>query len=330
MKRIILLAMLLTLVLMFGCTPMESGGETGTLVMQITDAPTELNIEKAMVTISNVQVHMAEMEDEEEMVEETENELTGAETAEVEETEMEEEETSSWFTVVEEAQTFDLMQLVDVTDVLGSAELDAGKYTQVRLTLESALVTIDGEEFDLTVPSEKIKLVKGFDIVADETTTLTIDFDAKKSIIAAGDKYILKPTVKVLSEEEMKGKSAEAGMPEETGKPEGKGKPEEVSYMDVTPAEAKELIDTTDIIVIDVSPKYDEGHLPGAINYYAADGSLDEAIPSLDPEATYLVYCHVDSVSILGAEKLIEAGFENVYRLEGNYAAWVDAGYDVE
>jgi rhodanese-related sulfurtransferase len=44
----------------------------------------------------------------------------------------------------------------------------------------------------------------------------------------------------------------------------------------------------------------------------------------------YLVYCHVDSVAIQGAQKLVDAGFIHVYRLEGNYAAWVDAGYPVE
>lgn len=103
------------------------------------------------------------------------------------------------------------------------------------------------------------------------------------------------------------------------------------TYIDVTPAEAKKMIDENpDLIIIDVSPKYDEGHLPGAINYYVGDGSLDEAIPSLDKNAMYLVYCHVDSASILGAQKLIDAGFENVYRLEGNYIAWLAAGYSVE
>jgi rhodanese-related sulfurtransferase len=102
-------------------------------------------------------------------------------------------------------------------------------------------------------------------------------------------------------------------------------------YTDVTAAEAKELIDTNpDLIVIDVSPHYDDGHLPGAINYYLGDGSLDAAIPTLDKNKDYLVYCHVDSVSINGAKKLVDAGFETVYRLEGNYQAWVDAGYPVE
>lgn len=103
------------------------------------------------------------------------------------------------------------------------------------------------------------------------------------------------------------------------------------SYTDLTPAQAKELIDSNpDVIIIDVSPEYDNGHLPGAVNYYLGDGSLDEAIPMLDKDATYLVYCHVDSVAIAGAQKLVDAGFTNVYRLEGNYSAWVEAGYPVE
>lgn len=103
------------------------------------------------------------------------------------------------------------------------------------------------------------------------------------------------------------------------------------AYMDVSPMEAKELIDNNpDMIIIDVSPYYAQGHIPGAINYYLGDGSLDEAIPMLDKTKVYLVYCHVDSVAIQGAIKLIEAGIEVVYRLEGNYSAWVAAGYPVE
>lgn len=92
---------------------------------------------------------------------------------------------------------------------------------------------------------------------------------------------------------------------------------EEVSgYIDVTPEEAKELIENNpELIIIDVSPNYAYGHLPGAVNYYIGDGSLDNAIPTLDKEGKYLVYCHVDSTAIAGAQKLVDAGFKNVYRL---------------
>lgn len=103
------------------------------------------------------------------------------------------------------------------------------------------------------------------------------------------------------------------------------------TYIDVTPAEAKALIEENpDLVIIDVSPDYLKGHLPGAVHYYIGDGSLTEAIPTLDKSRKYLVYCTLQSGSIQGAQKLIDAGFENVYRLEGNYQAWVDAGYPVE
>lgn len=103
------------------------------------------------------------------------------------------------------------------------------------------------------------------------------------------------------------------------------------SYTDVAAAEAKALIDKTpDIIIIDVSPVYAKGHLPGAVNYPLGDGSFDRAIPTLDKARTYLVYCHVDSVAIRGAQKLVDAGFTKVYRLVGNYSGWVAAGYPVE
>ena len=85
-----------------------------------------------------------------------------------------------------------------------------------------------------------------------------------------------------------------------------------------------------DLTVIDVSPDYAKGHLPGAVNYYLGDGSLDAAIPNLDKNAMYLVYCHFESASRAGAQKLEDAGFQNVYRLDGDYSAWVAFGYPIE
>jgi len=102
-------------------------------------------------------------------------------------------------------------------------------------------------------------------------------------------------------------------------------------YIDVSPAEAKDLIENKEnLVVLDVSDQYANGHLPAAINHPVGDGSLDEAIPSLDKNVPYLVYCRIDSASISGATKLVEAGFGEVYRLEGNYAAWTAAGYPTE
>ena len=106
---------------------------------------------------------------------------------------------------------------------------------------------------------------------------------------------------------------------------------EQKTYMDLEPKEAYELIQNTpNLVIIDVSPKYEEGHIPGAINYYLGDGSLSKVVPTLDKNLKYLVYCHVDSVSIAGAQMLVDAGIKDVYRLKGDYSAWVEAGYPIE
>ena len=103
------------------------------------------------------------------------------------------------------------------------------------------------------------------------------------------------------------------------------------SYTDVTPDEAvKLMLKTPDLVVIDVSPMYANGHLPNSVNHPVGDGSLDEGIPTLKNNISYLVYCHGDAPSIAGSQKLVDAGFKKVYRLVGNYSAWVDAGYPVE
>ncbi len=203
MRKIFLLTLLvLAVILISGCSqgdqqqPQQtyrSSSATGRLVLQITDAPAVLGIEKAEVTISKVQVHMAETEDNETAMEASNSTGTNATVTAKNE--------SSWITVVEGSVTYDLLAIKDVKEFLGSAELKTGKYTQIRLNVDKAVVTINGTQENLTIPSKTIKLVNEFDIVANQTTTLTLDFDAEKSISLTGSgKYMMKPTIKVIEE----------------------------------------------------------------------------------------------------------------------------------
>ncbi len=176
MKKLslVILSLILAVFILAGCSK-----GTGTLVLQITDAPADFNIEKVVVTLSKVQVHMAESEN----VNET-NSTTEA----------------GWITIVEEPQTFDLIAIKDVKEFLGTKELAPGKYTQIRLTVDKALVTVDGVESNLEIPSEKIKLIQPFTITEGGTTTLTLDFDAENSIIKNKTGYKMNPTIKVIQE----------------------------------------------------------------------------------------------------------------------------------
>lgn len=149
---------------------------TGTLVLKITDAPSELNITEALVTISEVRVHRAGIDNET-------------------------NDTGYWFTIVNTSQTFDLIAIQNVTEFFGSANLSAGVYTQIRLYVESALVTIDGIQYNLTIPSKNVKLIHPFIVEANETITLIMDFDVHKSVHeASNEKYIFKPTIKIIQE----------------------------------------------------------------------------------------------------------------------------------
>ncbi len=106
-----------------------------------------------------------------------------------------------------------------------------------------------------------------------------------------------------------------------------------VSFVDITASTVKSKIDAGDFeAIFDVSPHYNQGHLPGATNAKGSAGGTDlsELIETLDETKTYLVYCHADAPAMAGAQLMEDAGFEDVYRLEGNYGAWVDAGYNVE
>lgn len=173
LKKIFITALMALLILAVGCTQKEN---TGTLVMKITDAPSDLKIEKALITVSEVQVHKA-----------SENEVENS------------TDESGWSTVVIESKTYDLIQIKDVAVGLGNATLPAGKYTQVRLTLEKAIVTINGKDYDLTVPTDRVKLTKGFTIEANKTTTLTLDFNAQESIKVNGkNEYKLNPVIKII------------------------------------------------------------------------------------------------------------------------------------
>jgi len=105
------------------------------------------------------------------------------------------------------------------------------------------------------------------------------------------------------------------------------------TYMDIRPKEAferwqnEEFDLIIDVVGLDI---YSLGHLPGAVNYIWADGTLNSKISELDPSLTYLVYCHTDPPSTASAQALVDAGFKHIYRLEGNFAAWKDAGYPIE
>ena len=92
------------------------------------------------------------------------------------------------------------------------------------------------------------------------------------------------------------------------------------SYEQITPAEAKEIMDTQDgYVILDVrtQEEFDEAHIDGAIlipDYEIADKA--ESVLK-DKNQLILVYCRSGRRSKLAAEALAELGYTNVKEFGG-------------
>lgn len=101
------------------------------------------------------------------------------------------------------------------------------------------------------------------------------------------------------------------------------------SYKDVNAYEAHNLMKIyPNLKIIDVSGTYKMGHIPGSINLFIGDGSLDKELAELSKNDRYLIYYHTDKTSKEAAEKFLSAGFKKIYRLDGNFSSWVEAGFE--
>jgi hypothetical protein len=66
---------------------------------------------------------------------------------------------------------------------LGSADLDSGKYQQMRITASSAYgINLAGSRVAIDLPEKELKVVKGFKLEAGKQTQLVLDIDLEKSL----------------------------------------------------------------------------------------------------------------------------------------------------
>ena len=129
MKQIsLLLTFALTMLVGFtSCDSTNSNGGTGTMEVTMTDAPA--NYDSVQVTINEVRVRQENDND-----------------SKADETDGESEE-DGWVTISDQQMTVNLLDLTNGSQVsLGSQELEAGAYSQIRLVLgDENTVTVDGE-----------------------------------------------------------------------------------------------------------------------------------------------------------------------------------------
>lgn len=73
-------------------------------------------------------------------------------------------------------------------------------------------------------------------------------------------------------------------------------------------------MDYSTAIIIDVrtTEEFAAGHLDGAVNYNVEDGTLEQALPSLDQNANYVVYCRSGRRSAIAVDLMKENGFTQI------------------
>lgn len=98
------------------------------------------------------------------------------------------------------------------------------------------------------------------------------------------------------------------------------GNTSDSSYEQITQEAAKEMMDTQEVIVLDVreQDEYDSSHIPGAV--LLPVGTIDEdtaaeVIPEKD--STVLVYCRSGNRSKTASSTLAELGCTNIYEFGG-------------
>lgn len=190
MKRVfVFIAVILPFFIFTACE--KDKGTNGTLNLSITDAPIDTDgIEKVFITVSEIHYHTTE---------------------------------NNWnvFEDYEGPKTFDLLDLQrGNSELLGSFQLEAGTYTQLRFMLDAPVFGLgqhsnpgcylefeDGSAKNLYVASGAqtgYKTVGAFTVPMNGSVDVTADFDVRKSIVRSGvtGMYMLRPTIRLVVENE--------------------------------------------------------------------------------------------------------------------------------
>ena len=176
----------------------------GIVEVRVTDGPPGYEVQQVEMRVSSVEIHMAEDGD--------------------------------WIPldILEDINPFILTDLQNGQErTLALGYVDPGMYTQIRMGIEWVGVTYtkDGDpqgSVNATLPSDKLKFVRPFNVGEEETTVITFDFIVDESVVFSGaqaseaPKVIFKPVIKLDIQQ--------GGQAEETA--EVKGKITEVIVVD--------------------------------------------------------------------------------------------------
>ncbi len=104
-------------------------------------------------------------------------------------------------------------------------------------------------------------------------------------------------------------------------------------FPDVSVKEVKALTETKQAVIIDVNgtESFNEGRVPGALNYEAVKGKLASVLPA-DKSTPIVAYCGSPKCKAYkqAAEAAAKLGYTNVKHMSAGIKGWKEAGEKVE
>ena len=94
----------------------------------------------------------------------------------------------------------------------------------------------------------------------------------------------------------------------------------ENSYQQITQEAAKEMMDTQEVLILDVREQheYDSGHIHGAVLLPVGTITKDTAAAVIDDlDTVVLVYCRSGNRSKTASQALVDLGYTNIYEFGG-------------
>jgi len=93
-------------------------------------------------------------------------------------------------------------------------------------------------------------------------------------------------------------------------------------------SEFSKKITESGVVILDVRTpgEFAEGYIEGAQNIDFQSGNFENEIATLDKNVTYAVYCRSGNRSGQAAKIMHDAGFHDVYNLDGGVIDWTSEG----
>jgi phage shock protein E len=100
------------------------------------------------------------------------------------------------------------------------------------------------------------------------------------------------------------------------------------SAIDLSVTEFSAKVAEVGVITLDVRTpgEFAEGHVEGARLIDFQSGNFENEIATLDKNATYAVYCRSGNRSGQAVKVMQDAGFTNVFNMNGGVIDWANAG----